>query len=336
MSSVLTLILNWRTPDMTLRAAAAAVAAMDGLEGAITLIDNDSGDGSEARLRTEVAARGWDRVRVIQSGRNGGFGAGNNAGIRAGLPDGTAPDYVYVLNSDAFPAPDAIRRLRDHLDANPDVGLAGSHIRGEDDTPHVTCFRFPSVWSELESSARTGPVSRLLSRSRVTMQIPEEGTMRVDWLAGASLMMRRRMLDQIGLFDEGYFLYYEETDLCLRAARAGWPADYLRESEVVHIGSASTGMGQWPRVPGYWFDSRRRYFVKNHGRMVFVAATAAHLAGGLLHRLRCLLGRRSPADPPHFLRDLLRHAVRGGLRPELPAHTAAAGHPAPRPVRSET
>lgn len=154
-ATVLTVILNWRSAEMTLDAAAAALRAMEGIAGAITIVDNDFGDGSEERLRAEVAARGWERVRVIQSGWNGGYGAGNNVGIRAGLPDGSAPDYVYTLNSDAFPAADAIRLLRDHLEAHPEVGFAGSYIHGTDGAPHTTCFRFPSVWSSFR--ARRGP-----------------------------------------------------------------------------------------------------------------------------------------------------------------------------------
>ncbi len=86
--SVLCVVLNWRTPDMTLRAADHAIRAMEGIAGAITLVDNDSRDGSFEMMKQAVAARGWGRVRVIQSGRNGGFGAGNNVGIRAGLPGG--------------------------------------------------------------------------------------------------------------------------------------------------------------------------------------------------------------------------------------------------------
>ena len=142
MPTVLTVILNWRTPDMTLQAAEAALRAMEGVEGAITIVDNDSGDGSYETMLAEVAARGWDRgavpVRVLQSGWNGGFGAGNNYGIRAGLPGGQRPDFVYILNSDAFPAPDAIRALRDHLIAHPATGFAGSFIHGDDGAPHQT------------------------------------------------------------------------------------------------------------------------------------------------------------------------------------------------------
>jgi GT2 family glycosyltransferase len=311
---VLTVILNWRSAEMTLRALEAAIRAMEGVSGAITVVDNDSGDGSEERLCTEIQARGWaGRVRLVQSGWNGGFGAGNNAGIRAGLPDGP-PDYIYILNSDAFPAPNAIRLLRDHLENHPATGFAGSYIHGIDDAPHTTCFRFPSIAGEFEGAARTGPITRLLRRYVVPMDIPAQGVMRVDWLAGASLMMRRSVLDQIGLFDEGFFLYYEETDLCLRAARAGWPTDYLRASEVAHIGSASTGMREWTRVPTYWFDSRWRYYTKNHGRAYALAATLALVLGAIIWRLRSAVSGKMRADPPHYLRDLISHTFRMGLR----------------------
>lgn len=309
MASVLTVILNWRTPDMTLQSAEAAVAAMEEIEGAIVIVDNDSGDGSEAKLRAAVAERGWKRVRVIQSGRNGGFGAGNNVGIRAGLPDGARPDYVYLLNSDAFPAPDAIRLLLDHLDAHPRSGMAGSYIHGTDDTPHVTCFRFPSVASEFEGGAQTGPISKLLRHAIIPQPIPQ-GPARMDWVAGASLMMRQDMLDRIGAFDEQYFLYFEETDLCLRAARAGWQTDYVPASRVAHIGSASTGMKGWARTPGYWFDSRWRYFRKNHGLATAVAATLAQTAGLAINRLRLALGSERRSGGPRFLRDLLAHDLR--------------------------
>lgn len=304
--SVLTVILNWRTPDMTLDAAKAALVAMEGIAGAVTIVDNDSGDGSFERMTAEVARRGWGRVRVLQSGRNGGFGAGNNFGIRAGLPGGAAPDYCYVLNSDAFPAPGAIRALLDRMEADPGIGIAGSYIHGPEGDVHPTAFRFPSVLSEFEGSVRFGPVSRLLARHVVPMPVPER-TVTVDWLAGASMLLRRAMLDRIGGFDETFFLYYEETELCRRAARAGWRTVYVRESEVAHIGSVSTGMKTWARIPGFWLDSRLYYFTRVHGVGSALAATVLRLVGGAIWRLRCLLERRDPVDPPHFLRDLFRH-----------------------------
>lgn len=303
MASILTVILNYKTAAMTLRSVQAALREMAGIDGEIVVVDNQSQDGSFEALSGQVPPG----VRVIQAGRNGGFGAGNNVGIRAGLSDGRRPDYIYVLNSDAFPDPGAIRHLMETLERTPDAGFAGSYIHGEDGTPHLTTFRFPSIASEFEGAVRFGPVSRLLADHTVPVPIPA-ATTPVDWLAGASLLMRRAVLDQIGLFDEKFFLYFEETDLCLRAQRAGFKVIFVRDSEVTHIGSVSTGMKQWTRVPGYWFDSRAYYFRKNHGAFYAGGATLAHIGGGLLHRLRCLLTGQKPADPPHFLRSLALHA----------------------------
>ena len=319
---VLTIVLNWRTPEMTLKAVAAARCAMEGIAGEITVVDNDSQDGSFEHLSEQVRAEGWANVRVIQSGRNGGFGAGNNVGIRAGLADGTAPDYVYILNSDAFPAPDAIQRLLDYLESTPNAGFAGSLIQGPEGDTHLTTFRFPSIASEFEGAVRLGPISRLMKNARVPVETPTSAG-RVDWLAGASLMMRQSVLDQIGLFDETFFLYFEETDLCRRALKAGHEVHFVPESRVAHIGSASTGMKEWRRVPGYWFDSRAYYFRKNHGAAYAAMATVAHVFGGVLHRVRARLSGKSPADPPRFLRDLIRHATGRPKADRTPA-------PAPR------
>lgn len=304
------ILLNWRTPEMTLRAAETCRAAMDGIAGGLTIVDNDSGDGSEEMLRSKTT--GWDRVQVLQSGHNGGFGAGNNFGIRAGLPNGARPDYVYLLNSDAFPEPEAIAALLAHLEAHPKTGIAGSTIRGDDDAPHITAFRFPSIASEFEGAIRFGPVSRLLRRHIVPLPMPET-TRRVDWLAGASMMIRQEVLDEIGLFDEQFFLYFEETDLCHRAADAGWSTDYVVESRVVHIGSVSTGMKKWARVPRYWLESRWHYFAKRGGRFMALGATLAHVTAGVIWRLRRIIERKPAADPPHFLRDLIHHDARAAF-----------------------
>jgi GT2 family glycosyltransferase len=125
--------------------------------------------------------------------------------------------------------------------------------------------------------------------------------------------MRRTMLDKIGLFDETFFLYFEETDLCRRAYLAGYRTVYVRESEVTHIGSVSTGMKAWTRTPDYWFASRRHYFVKNHGRLYAAGATLAHVGGALIWRLRCALSGRRSGSPDRFLLDLVRHSVRHPL-----------------------
>jgi N-acetylglucosaminyl-diphospho-decaprenol L-rhamnosyltransferase len=318
--TVLTVVLNWRTPAMTLEAVAAAVREMRGIAGGIVVVDNASGDGSVKAIRDGIAAGGWDRARVVAAERNGGYGAGNNVGIRAGLSDGSTPDYVYILNSDAFPDAGAIRALLAELEAHPDTGFAGSYTHGPDGEPHMTAFRFPSLLGEVEGAARLGPVTRLLRRHVIPIPLPQARA-EVDWLAGASVMMRRTMLDAIGLFDEGFFLYYDETDLCRRGHAAGWRCVYVRDSAVTHLGSASTGMKTWVRTPQYWFDSRLRYFTKHHGAAYAAASTAALVAAKLMWRLRARLQGLPPCDPPHFLGDLLAH----GFRSPQPSRRPAAG-----------
>jgi N-acetylglucosaminyl-diphospho-decaprenol L-rhamnosyltransferase len=317
MARLLTVILNWRSHEMTLRAAEAALTAQSGLDAALVIVDNDSGDGSFEALSQAVAARGWELgphpLRVVQSGRNGGFGAGNNFGMKLAMPDGRPPDFYYILNSDAFPEPAAIKALYDHLMTHPETGFAGSYIYGEDGTPHRTAFRFPSISSEFEAQIRFGPVSRILQQSIVAQPIPE-ATQSVDWLAGASLMMRAEVIESIGFFDETFFLYFEETDLCRRAALAGWCTDFVKESRVMHIGSVSTGLREWQRIPQFWLDSRLHYFLKNHGVAYTTAATLALLAGGLLWRARLLIQRKDRGDPPRYLRDLTAHHLAAAFR----------------------
>ncbi|AUH35448.1 glycosyltransferase family 2 protein [Paracoccus tegillarcae] len=308
------IILNYRTPDMTLRCVEAALGAMEGIDGGITIVENGSEDGSLQRLQDEGKARGWldgNRVALVDSGRNGGFGAGNNVGIRAGLPDGRQADLVYLLNSDAFPRTDAIRVLIDYLAAHPECGIACSRLRGDDDVPHDTAFRFPSAGAEFEGAARSGPITRMFRGKVVTIPQPD-ASRAVDWSAGASMMIRREVLDEIGLFDETFFLYFEETDLCRRAGQAGWQTHYVWDSLVTHIGSASTGAKTWATVPEYWYASRQHYFQKHHGRAGAFLATLAWLTGDGLWRLRCLVQRRDHDTPKGHGGQMLKRALGRG------------------------
>lgn len=308
-------ILNYRTADLTLDSIQATINALSEVndEWRILVVDNDSQDASEEKLRTttkdkqRINTPGWDRVEVHQSGNNGGFGAGNNFAINYARDNFDELEYIYILNSDAFPDKDAIQLLINFLDNNTNYGFAGSYIYGIDGVPHDTAFRFPSALGEFEGSIRFGPVSKILNQYRVPLGIPESSC-DVDWLAGASILMRIKTLEEIGIFDETFFLYFEETDLCLRAQRKGWPTRYVLESRVAHVGSASTGMKKWQRIPSYWLDSRKHYFKKNHGTLGFAFATLLRVIGGGLYTLRCAIQRKENPEPKRFLRDMITHA----------------------------
>ena len=122
------------------------------------------------------------------------------------------------------------------------------------------------------------------------------------------MLIRRQVLERIGLLDDHYFMYFEETDLCLRARRDGWECWHVPAARVVHlVGQASGGK----RLPAYWYDSRRRYFVKNKGRLYAALADASWAAGHSLWRLRRAFERRAQPGPPAVLSDFLRHSVFG-------------------------
>ncbi|OGQ23134.1 MAG: hypothetical protein A2138_05740 [Deltaproteobacteria bacterium RBG_16_71_12] len=308
---VLACILNWRTADMTAHALDLLVPQLRALGAArVIVVDNDSQDGSFEKLAGHVARHGYhDVAEVVASGRNGGFGFGNNVALRRGLEGPDPPDYFYLLNSDAAPRAGALQAITDYADRNPQVGIAGTTVLDTGGRPQTSAFRFPSVRSELAQMLSYGPVSALLADALVPLPIPSHTTTGVDWVAGASMLLRRTMLEQIGVFDETFFLYYEETDLCLRAKRAGWHVAYVREGEVEHIGGASTGVASHTvfakPMPEYVFASRRHYFLKNYGRAVLWQANLAHAVGGAGFRVLTKLGKRDHHRPREWIDGVL-------------------------------
>jgi len=302
------IILNYKTADMTLDAIGAARAALAQVEGdyRLDVVDNDSRDGSYETLRD--ACEGFDDVRVHQTGFNGGFGFGNNYAIELARGSDDPPELHYLLNSDAFPAEDAIAKLVEHLDAHPEAGIAGSYIHGVDGEPHLTAFRFPSLASEILGGFRLGALERVLPDREVPIHPMPDHSCEVDWLAGASMMIRAEVIEDIGPFDETFFLYFEETDLCRRARLRGWTTRYVVESRVAHVGHGSTGLKDKSRpMPRYWFDSRRHYFRKSFGPAYTWAANTAHALGLATFKVRAKVQGKPDDDPEGFLKDFVKY-----------------------------
>lgn len=311
---LLIVIVNYRTAALTvdcLKSLAAERASVETLRTVV--VDNASGDDSFAWIRTAVVDNHWSGwVDVVAAPRNGGFAYGNNYAIRPALASADRPEYVLLLNSDTIVRPSAIAKLVEFVDARPDVGIVGSRLEDPDGTPQCSAFRFPSLRSEFAEAVNLGPVNRLLSRHIILPGIPGAACA-IPWVAGASMLVRREVFDAVGLLDEDYFLYYEEVDFCLRAARAGFSCWYEPASRVVHLVGQSSGVTERnsrpKRRPTYWFDSRRRYFVKNHGRCYAAAVDAVWSIGYAVHRVLNTVRRRPNVDPPRLLRDYLKHSV---------------------------
>lgn len=317
---VLVVIVNYKTGRLVvdcLRSLAAEMATFP--KARVVVVDNPSGDDSVEILEAAIRDHGWSWASVHQAPANGGFSYGNNQAIRPALASAEPPDFVWILNPDTTTHPNALGALVDFLETHPKAGIVGSSLEEGDGTPWPYAFRFPSFWSELNEGVRLGVVSRLLAKyvvAREMKAVPE----RVDWLPGASMMVRREVFEKIGLMDEDYFLYFEETDFCLQAARADFETWYVPASRVRHIAGQSTGVtgkqNVARRLPGYWFESRTRYFVKNHGRLYGGVTDLARALGFLSWRARRALQRKPDEDPPKFLGDLLAHsALRSGKLP---------------------
>jgi N-acetylglucosaminyl-diphospho-decaprenol L-rhamnosyltransferase len=284
--------------------------ANSALEIRCVVVDNASGDAPAVGQAIEEAS--WsDWARVVVAPRNGGFAYGNNLGLRELERDGRV-EFMHLLNPDTVLRAGAIDALVDFLRTHPRAGLAGGIFENGDGSEWAIAFRFPSVLSEMEQGIRLGVVSRLLSKWRVPMNMGPDAA-QVDWLAGASIMVRREVFSRIGGLDESFFLYFEETEFCHRAKAAGFEVWYVPASRVVHIAGQSTKVTERDaapkRLPAYWFDSRRLYFTMTRGKgHSWLADVGAVTAGWIGLSKSALLGRLGQ-HVPHFLRDVVRHRL---------------------------
>jgi N-acetylglucosaminyl-diphospho-decaprenol L-rhamnosyltransferase len=274
----------------------------------VVLVDNASGDLPE--IGQAVERNGWSSwVTLVLAPKNGGFAYGNNLGIRTVYERGR-PNYVYLLNPDTKVRPGAIAALVEFLEHHPQVGIAGGSFETEDGKEWPFAFRFPTLLTEIEHGVQLGFVTRCLPRWTVARSM-NSVAQPTDWISGASMMIRPAVLSAVGGLDENFFLYFEETEFCHRARRAGFSTWYVPESRVMHVIGKSTNVDEKTRfsrrLPGYWFDSRRRYFAITHdvgfAALIDIVAIASCLIG--LSK-RTLLRRPST---PHYIRDLLAHSV---------------------------
>jgi GT2 family glycosyltransferase len=301
-------IVNYRTAELAidcLRALSTQVADLRG--GRVVVVDNDSGDGSVEKLTAAIEREGWSSwAGVMPLDRNGGFAFGNNAGIRAALAYPDHVDYVMLLNPDTVAREGAIKALVGFMDGHSRAGVAGSLLENKNGGVECSAHRFHTPLSELEDSARLGLLRRLLHRY-VASHRPGTEAHQCDWVSGASLIVRREVLEQVGLMDDGYFLYFEEVDYCWRAKRAGWEVWYVPQSRVMHLEGAATGIRTAAkRRASYWYDSRRRFFVKHYGVAGLILADTLWAVGRTMYLLRRLLRLGAGAhDPKWFMFDLL-------------------------------
>jgi N-acetylglucosaminyl-diphospho-decaprenol L-rhamnosyltransferase len=316
-------IVNYRIGPLVVDCLASLQSELPTLGGGrVIVVDNASGDGSAALIRNAIAERGWSGwAELIELPRNGGFAYGNNRAIEHVRNFEPAFGAIVCLNPDTVVCPGAIAELLAHLDGHPRAGIVGPTIENERGDLQLSALSFPSAWSELDSGAQLGPLSRLIG-ARSMSKMADDSAHSCDWLAGACFVVRREVFDTIGLLDEGYFLYFEETDFCWRAGRGGWACWFVPTARVVHFEGASTGIRDVRRRrPAYWFASRRRLFTKLHGVWGLLLADALWALGRSTLQVRRLfhLGgvREGQSEPQRFASDLLLGDLRAVLSGNL-------------------
>ena len=329
-------IVNYRTPEMVV----ACVEKLD-MERSrlpsidVVVVDNASGDNSVELLSERLGdARFAEWVEFLPLPLNGGFGWGNNEAILSLLKRKEQPEAILLLNPDTMIELGAVAALVRDLEGRPDAAAIGSQLVNQDGTLAGSAFRFPSISREFLRGLAIAKIGSLLGIAPVLVPLGEVGP--VDWVTGASVLLRTQALHDSGLFDSGFFLYFEEVELMHRFAVHGWKCYHCPESRVVHVAGASTGVidGQLAgkrAPPDYLFHSRHRYFALTGGRLSAWLADVAWLAGVLCARaIGIVTPKRHVIDNSAECRALLRiglGARRKDGRPAIMSTTGMSGHP---------
>jgi hypothetical protein len=258
---------SWNTRAL-LRTCLARLDEADTPPLEVIVVDNGSEDGS-----AEMVAADFPDAILIQNARNEGFAKACNQGMQI-----ARGRWILLLNTDTEVAPDAIRRLVSFLEANPRYGAAAPRLVHADGRTQRTVMAFPNLWTPLFFATpleRWWPESRELCRYFLR-DWSQEDDRDVDQPPAACLLLRGEALEEVGLFDERLWLFFNDVDLARRMAAAGWKTRYLAGARVVHHVGASTS--KFGRFVAEWQDNRLAYYQKHHGRL---AAAWVKLCVGL-------------------------------------------------------
>jgi len=282
-------IVSWNTKEYLLPCLTSIFEKGQRMASEVILVDNGSQDGGRIEVK-----RAFPSVHIIENEKNLGFAKAVNQGLQK-----ASGRYVLLLNPDTQMKEGAIERLVSFMDAHSDVGVAGAQLLNADGSKQNSIANFPSLATELfnKSLLRWLFPKKFPGKER---DYPEP--VEVDSVIGACMVVRRKAMEQVGLLDEDYFLFLEETDWCYRMKRAGWKIYHVPQAEVYHFQGKSAETAK-KRAKVEFYRSRYHFFRKNRGSLQWCV-----LLSGLMIRLIFELLMMTVASLVTFF------AVKGWLR----------------------
>jgi N-acetylglucosaminyl-diphospho-decaprenol L-rhamnosyltransferase len=289
------IVINYRTPELTVDCLKSVSAEIRDMNACTVLVDNNSADGSIDKIEWQAKNLGLgDSLVIYRSPTNGGFSAGNNLGINA-----VQADFYLLTNSDTIIRHNAIKTLLETAKNNEKIGLLAPRLEWLDSMPQESCFNYHTPASELIGAAKTGLLTKLL-KNYVVAQSVSELPCHYSWVSFASVMIRAKVFADIGLMDEGYFMYYEDVEFCYRAKKSGWEILYEPSAHVVHLRGGSSSVKTQAklrkRLPRYYYESRTRYFFQLYGRTGLLLANLLWMLGWAVSSLRAVLSSSYTPD----------------------------------------
>ena len=278
-------VVNWNVRDL-LRRCLHSICAAPSPVLEVIVVDNASSDGSVEMVRAE-----FPQVTPIANADNRGFPAANNQGLAV-----VRGRYVMTLNPDTEIVGDALERMVAYLDVHPEVGALGPQLLNADGSIQSSRRRFPTfATAAFESTWLQGIAPRGVLRRFYVDDVPPDRTQEVDWVTGACIVVRREVLDRVGGFDEGFFMYSEELDWCKRIKSAGWKIAYLPEARVIHHVGKSSEQAVAARHIRFQ-TSKVHFFRKHHSALTAEALRVLLLAMYVwqigLESLKALIGHK--------------------------------------------
>jgi N-acetylglucosaminyl-diphospho-decaprenol L-rhamnosyltransferase len=276
-------IVNYNTGHLLERLFSALGAAQGVLKLQMIVIDNASRDNS-----VEILCSKYPFVELIENTSNVGFGRANNQAVAR-----ARGRYLLLLNPDAFVARDTLIKTFSFMEKNSRTGILGVRLLNEDGSPQPWFRVFPTPWNEFVAANALGrffPGTGLIE----DMAGDHREIRTCDWVRGCFYLVRKEVIDHVGLFDPRFFLYFEEIDHCRRCRQAGWDVTYFGDTEVVHIGGESaktdasiTRMGR--QITGLHVESELLYFRKHYGLPGLIFSIVLTACGALLARVKDIL-----------------------------------------------